>query len=140
MMRERSTERTFYLGDACRAGDLVQLSPRQSRHLVRVLRFREGDSIAVRAAGGGYAATVCRAEPRAAEVRVGERIDGGPAVDVPVALAFAPPRGNRSDRIVEKATELGVARLQPVECERVQSFRVEAAQRRSERWRRLCRW
>ncbi len=91
----------------------------EARHLVRVRRVRVGEVVEV-FDGRGFAT-------RAEVVALGrDRVDlaavGGPLADRVAAcrltLATAVPKGERFDWLVEKATELGVARLVPIVAER----------------------
>jgi len=81
-------------------------------------------------------ARVTRSDPNRSEVEILRLLRSAPATITPLTLAFAPPRAERSDLIVEKATELGVRTLLPLLCERLQGFEVRGAGRRVERWRR----
>lgn len=58
---------------------------------------------------------------------------------VDLVLIQAVPKGKRMDLIVEKATELGVATILPMVCERsVVRLGADAASERNERWRRIA--
>jgi 16S rRNA (uracil1498-N3)-methyltransferase len=104
----------FYCPDA-RAEGRLALEGDEARHLSRVRRVGVGAIVEV-FDGLGYAT-------RAEVVGLGrERIElqpvGSPLPDRPplsqVTLATAVPKGERFDWLVEKATELGVARLVPI--------------------------
>ncbi len=56
-----------------------------------------------------------------------------------VTLALGMPANERMDALVEKATELGVARLQPLLCERsVLRLDGERAARKREHWQAVA--
>jgi 16S rRNA (uracil1498-N3)-methyltransferase len=117
-------------------GQVVTLTPDQSRHMVTVLRIGAGRRIRVfTGQGDEFAALVEDASPTAARVRIVEKCPPQPSA-VRLTLAFAPPPGQRADILIEKATELGADALQPILCERLQGFQTAAAARRTERWRR----
>ena len=127
----------FFGGKACREGQTVELSRAQSEHLARVMRRTTGDPVRVfTESGREFLAEVVDASPKATRVRIQKRLRAGESSDTSVVLAFAPPRGDRSDFLVEKATELGVDHLQPLLARRVQSNYVKAARKRTDRWRR----
>jgi 16S rRNA (uracil1498-N3)-methyltransferase len=91
----------------------------EARHLSRVLRAGPGDIVEVFDGRG----TAYRAEVRdVARDRVELAVAGDPLPERgprrQVVLATAVPKGERFDWLVEKATELGVARLVPILAER----------------------
>jgi len=63
----------------------------------------------------------------------------GRELSPPLHLAFAMPAGDRMDYLVEKATELGAASLQPLHSERsVLRLTTERAERKREHWQALA--
>ena len=127
----------FFGGKKCREGQTVELSPAQSEHLARVMRRSEGDLVRIfTESGREFLAEVVNASPKTTRVQIRQRLRAGESSDTSLALAFAPPRGDRSDFLVEKATELGVDHLQPLLTRRVQSNYAKAARKRTDRWRR----
>lgn len=139
----------FCLGPgAWRAGELLALPPEAARH-AQVLRLQPGDALrlfdgepAPGAPGGlEWPACVERMGRQAVEVRLGEAPE---AVDRelgrPVILAVGMPANERMDALVEKATELGVAAVQPLVCARsVLRLAGERAGRKREHWRGVAR-
>lgn len=107
-------------------GEAVTLSPEQAHYLFGVMRLREGDGLHVfDGRSGEHAATVEAAGRRAGALRLGLRTR--PLRRPPdLWLLFAPIKKARTDFIVEKAAELGAARICPVRTERTQSERVRA--------------
>ena len=67
------------------------------------------------AASGEWRARLERLERHGAELLVESRLRP-PAVEPGPTLLFAPLKKPRLDYLLEKAVELGVARLQPVRC------------------------
>jgi 16S rRNA (uracil1498-N3)-methyltransferase len=88
------------------------------RHLFRARRLAVGDSVrAVDGRGRARAGRVVAVGRSAARIELG---DARPGLD-PVrrlTLVVAPPRPERAAWLVEKATELGVARIAWLDCER----------------------
>ena len=137
-MDEHTKLRRFLAPVECRVGDTVTLAPEQSRHMVTVLRLGRGRVVRVfTGEGKEFVARVVEADAASARVRILEEL-APPAARPRAALtlAFAPAPGNRSDIVIEKATELGADRLVPLLCERLQGARAEAAGHRADRWRR----
>ncbi len=123
-----------------RPGDTVTLSPDQSRHLALVLRLKAGDR--VRAFDGRGAECVCvvrKADSSETVLSIESVASAAPSADVRLTLAFAPAPGQRTDTLIEKTTELGIHRLRPLVCDRLQDFQAKAIPGRIERWRRKAR-
>jgi 16S rRNA (uracil1498-N3)-methyltransferase len=117
----------------------VDLPAAAVRH-VQVRRLQPGASLVLfDGSGGQWQAQVV--EVGAAAVRVRLETATSPAVELPVAvtLAIGMPANERMDALVEKATELGVARLQPVHTERsVLRLSGERAVRRQAHWQAVA--
>lgn len=112
---------TLYAPDAASAdpGAEVDLEPDETSHL-RALRLRAGDDLAVADGRGGlWLATLVGADASGARVRLRERTE--PAGGMPVELAFGVANKSRTLWLVEKAVELGVRTLQPLEFARSRS-------------------
>lgn len=121
----------------------VTLSEEESRHLRDVLRLRAGDEARVfDGEGREFACIVVEAGGRKGAARLevrGPVEPPRPESTLELTLAVALLKGEKFDLVVQKATELGAARVVPVETKRADvRLRDERdAQRRVERWRRL---
>ncbi len=114
------------------------LDPAQSNYLVNVLRLSDGAQIKLfDGRTGEWLAELTRPHRKATEVRVLRHLR--PRETVPdLWLAFAPIKHGRLEWIVERATELGVARIVPVvtqrtivrtlKMERLHAHMIEAAE------------
>ncbi len=102
-------------------GDAVRFSPAQSHQIARVLRLRDGDeAVALDGRGAQY---VVRLRIAGATV-VGDVVGPADACREPdrrVTLLAAPPRGERWEWLLQKCTEVGVARFVPVLIRYVQA-------------------
>src|SRR5215218_2146636 len=122
----------------------VTLSEEESRHLRDVLRLRVGDEAQVfDGEGREFACVVAEAGGRkgAARLEVRARVEPpSPESPLGLTLAVALLKGEKFDLVVQKATELGAARVVPVETKRADvRLRDERdALKRVERWRRLA--
>jgi 16S rRNA (uracil1498-N3)-methyltransferase len=97
----------------------VTLDGPEARHLSQVCRLRPGDAVCLfNGDGYEYPARIVAVERRLVELEVLER--AGPARELPyrVDIAAPLPRGDRAQFLVEKLTELGVARYVPLETQR----------------------
>jgi 16S rRNA (uracil1498-N3)-methyltransferase len=89
-----------------------------SRH-IQVLRLQPGDGIRLfDGQGQEWAAEVTDMGRKVVQVRLGERVANDRELPVRVTLAVGMPANDRMDAVVEKATELGVAEIQPLVCAR----------------------
>lgn len=106
------------------AGEQIMLSPPQAHYLRHVMRVGAGDAVALfNGTDGEWRATVGLIGKRAAEATVEKQLRPQTA-DVDVWLMFAPIKRHAIDMLVQKATELGAARLLPVTTRRTVSERV----------------
>jgi 16S rRNA (uracil1498-N3)-methyltransferase len=133
----RSLTRLFVrqpLGDGAR----VELERAQTNYLGNVLRLGEGDELLLfDGKTGEWLARIGEAGRKAMILRV-ERKTRQPETIPDVWLAFAPVKRAQTDWLVEKATELGAARLVPVitqrtivdrvKVERLEAIAIEAAE------------
>ncbi|HUG26598.1 16S rRNA (uracil(1498)-N(3))-methyltransferase [Piscinibacter sp.] len=126
----------IYLDQSFAAGDVITLPPGPSRH-VQVLRLQPGDALTLfTGRGGEWAARVVRMGRSAVEVEVGAHDPVDRELPLQVTLALGMPANERMDGLIEKATELGVAAIQPLLCERsVLRLSGERAQKKVEHWR-----
>ena len=113
-MRENYTLTRLYVEIALSEGDTVELSKEQAHYLGKVLRKGEGDAVRLfNGSDGEWRAEVSAVSKRAATLIIKERLRAlKPCPDI--TLCFAPIRKHRTAFIIEKATELGVRKLQPV--------------------------
>lgn len=104
----------FHIPPGTANGDEVLLSPEESHHALRVLRLGVSDAVTLLDGAGVEArGAILAADKRAVRVGVRERIIH-PALPCAVTLLQALPKGRLMDSIVEKATELGAARIVPL--------------------------
>lgn len=119
-------------------GTDIALGEGQSRYVGTVLRLELGDGLRVfNATDGEWRARVSAKSKRGVSVRVEEFVRAARA-PADLDLLFAPVKRHATDLIVEKATEMGVARIRPVitqrtvaetvRLDRLQSIAREAAE------------
>ncbi|MBE7367472.1 16S rRNA (uracil(1498)-N(3))-methyltransferase [Ramlibacter pallidus] len=117
------------------AGARLALPPGAARH-VQVLRLQPGDGITLfDGRGGEYQAVVEHMGRSEVRVEVGAHRPVECEAAVAVHLAVGMPANERMDWLVEKATELGVASIQPLVTERsVLRLSGERAQKKQAHW------
>lgn len=118
---------------AAGSGCVVRLSEPEAKHARLSRRLEVGDSVAVFDGKGAEAqGTIAVASRSAVEVTIGKletRVRPRPAL----TLAIAMPKGPRQDVLIEKCTELGVARIQPIVVERSVAG---VSEHKLDKWRR----
>lgn len=98
-------------------GAILALDADATHYLKAVLRARAGQRLRVfNAVCGEWRASIAALERHRAEIEVVECLRP-PLPEPGATLLFAPIKKPRLDWLLEKAVELGVARLQPVRCQ-----------------------
>ena len=110
-----------------------------ARH-AQVRRRQPGDELRLfDGRGHEHAAQVLEMGRKTVVVRVGPACATLPEMPQRLTLALGMPANERMDTLVEKATELGVHAIQPLECERsVLRLSGERAQRKREHWQAVA--
>lgn len=117
----------------------VRLADDTRHHLVRVLRMRTGERLELFDGAGLRAAARLEIEdPLGAIAWIdGPRVQQ-PAARLPIRLAQALPQGDKMDWVIEKAVELGVSRIQPLQAQRsVVKLEPRKLAQRSAHWSRV---
>lgn len=129
-----------YLDQPLDVGTTVILPESAAQHLIRVLRLREGDAcVLFNGDGHDHDARIVAIGKREtqAEITARRRIDNESPLRITLLQGIA--RGEKMDWIVQKATELGVARILPVASERSDVRLDEArAHKRHAHWREIA--
>ena len=121
----------LYVDHPLGEGQTVPLGPAQSRYLFSVMRLRGGDPVHVfNGREGEWHAEVAEAGKKGGTLLVRWPV-AGQRMPPDLWLLFAPLKKTRTDFVVEKAAELGAARIVPVmtdftNAERVRRDRLQA--------------
>ena len=115
----------------------ASLTGEQAAHLARVLRAQPGQVFDVVADGFLHRAKVTAV--RGEEVRFILHEEHEAAAALPVRLLLAVFKFDHLEWGIEKATELGAARISPVVARRTEKHLAMAAAKRVERWRKITR-
>jgi 16S rRNA (uracil1498-N3)-methyltransferase len=118
-------------------GAEIRLHRDQATHVQRVLRLASGDAVNLFDGDGnesrGRLVSLAR---NGVVVAVGEAVSARPESGLRACLLQGICRGPRMDLVIQKATELGVARIAPVSCERsVIRLDAQRGERRLAHWR-----
>ncbi len=128
--------RLFVGGELPLAPGLVADLPEQAARHAQVRRVQPGDAISLfDGQGCDWVAQVLDVGRRHVRVQVGVARPVVLELQTVVTLALVVPANERMDSLIEKATELGVARIQPLMAERsVLRLQGERAVRRQAHW------
>jgi 16S rRNA (uracil1498-N3)-methyltransferase len=113
------------------------LKGEQAVHLARVLRAQPGQVFDVVANGFLHRAEIFSADEHEVVFTLHEELEADAAL--PVHLLMAVFKFDHMEWGIEKATELGAARITPVIARRTEKHLAQAAAKRVERWRRIVR-
>jgi 16S rRNA (uracil1498-N3)-methyltransferase len=119
-------------------GSSAVLEGADARHLGQVLRAEPGQIYELSDNRSVYLAEVEAVRKGSVRFRVIEELAGAPP-PVHIALLLSLIKFDRFEWAVEKATELGVETIVPVEAERSEQGLRLAASKRLERWRKIVR-
>jgi 16S rRNA (uracil1498-N3)-methyltransferase len=108
----------------------------QAAHLARVLRAEPGQIFDVVAGGFLHRAEVTSVSDDQVVFTLHEELDADAAL--PLHLLLAVFKFDHMEWAIEKATELGVARITPILARRTEKHLALAAPKRAERWRRIA--
>ena len=118
-------------------GRTAAISGARAHHLARVARLQQGEEVEASDGERLFLVRVARVTRTEVAFEIERELPvppAGPSVRLKAAIfKFA-----RLERMIEKATELGVASIVPVASERSDKHLIEAAPRRIERWRRIA--
>jgi len=123
-----------------RAQGLAVLTGGASLHVRRVLRLRPGDALTLfNGDGWDYRGRIAAIRGERVEVELVGRAEALPESPLYITLVQGIARGERMDLIVQKATELGAARILPVVTERsVVRLDEDRAGRRLAHWQAVA--
>ena len=121
------------------AGKSCVLEGSAANHIMRVLRLRDGDALTLfDGRGGEYSARITGFRRDSVQAEVQEHRDVERESRLDLTLAQGISRGERMDWVMQKATELGVARIVPVITERtVVKLDARQGERKVEHWRAI---
>jgi 16S rRNA (uracil1498-N3)-methyltransferase len=112
------------------------LTGEQAAHLSRVLRAQVGQTFDVVANGFLHRAEITAVSEGEVAFVLHEELEADAAL--PIHLLLAVFKFDHFEWAIEKATELGVARVTPIVARRTEKHLAQAAAKRVERWRRIA--
>lgn len=131
--------RRFYAPPESFGGDQIILSLEETRHLRDVLRLRAGNEIHVfDGEGREFLGEIESVSKKESVVKIIEEIaPAAPESELDLTLAVALLKGEKFDLVVQKAVELGVTRLVPLNTKRA-DVKMPDAGKKIERWNKIA--
>jgi 16S rRNA (uracil1498-N3)-methyltransferase len=127
--------RRFFVSEVRRG--IAELTGDDAAHLVRVLRAEVGQIHEISDNHELYLAEIEVARKSLVSFRVLEKLPSGePGVEILLTAALI--KFDRFEWLVEKATELGVAAIQPFEAARTDRGLAQGAMKRLARWEKIA--
>jgi 16S rRNA (uracil1498-N3)-methyltransferase len=129
----------FFTRQALADGVEVELEAEPARHIARTLRMQAGDRLVLfDGSGPEFPCELTLADKRRVVVRCGSArvLDRESALTVELGIAVS--RGDRVDQVVQKATELGVARIAPLLTARALNLPADRREKKRGHWQRIA--
>ena len=120
-------------------GTELELPEGTHNHLVKVLRMREGQQLVLfNGDGSDYIATLCSVEKRRSSVKIESAATNSRESALRIEIGQGLSRGERMDFAIQKATELGVAKVTPLFTERSEvKLSAERQDKRTAHWQQV---
>lgn len=131
----------FYVDKNQIYGEWVRIVGEDVKHITRVLRLQEGHGVVICDGDNtDYQGIIEKVNKDEVKVRLGRSTQTGTEPDLDIILYQAVAKGTKMELIIQKGTELGVARFVPVITFRtVVKLEGETdARKKQERWQRIA--
>ena len=110
----------------------------ESHHIVHVKRLKIGDNIIVfNGMGDEFEADIEDIEDNRVKVKINQQKTTSKENSVGIDIAFAIPKGKRSNLLVQKCTELGVRKLIPTNYDRSVVKLKDDCSAKIEKWQKI---
>jgi 16S rRNA (uracil1498-N3)-methyltransferase len=129
----------IYFQQDLRVGAEFTLPPDRAHYIANVLRLSPGRPLMLfNGKGGEYSGTLVSASKKSAVVEVDgfDPVERESPLDLELAIGLS--RGDKMDWIVQKATELGVTRIAPLNTERSEvKLKQDRMEKKMDHWRQV---
>ncbi len=113
----------------------IELPEVEALHAIKVMRLKAGDSIEVFDGLGRVAqARITHIDKRKAFAKVEKFHSGDNSSNTEIVLGIGLPKGDRQRNVIERATELNIDRLVPLDCKHGVAVATDNAIDRARRW------
>jgi len=131
--------RRFYASRENFSNGKITLNLDETRHLRDVLRLREGEKVNVfDGAGKEFLCEIEKISKKETLLKIiHETTPSSRESDLDLTLAVALLKGEKFDLVIQKAVELGVSKLVPLNTKRA-DVRLKDADKKRERWQKIA--
>jgi 16S rRNA (uracil1498-N3)-methyltransferase len=127
--------RRRWIADTC-TPTTASLTGDQAIHLARVLRAEPGQVFDIVANGFLHRAEIATVSEARVDFTLHEQLESDAAL--PLHLLLAIFKFDHMEWAIEKATELGIARITPILARRTEKHLAQSSTKRVDRWRRIA--
>ncbi|MBV1788401.1 16S rRNA (uracil(1498)-N(3))-methyltransferase [Marinobacterium sp. D7] len=122
------------------SGACIELDDNAFNHCIKVLRLGEGASLTLfNGDGREYPAELLEVSKKRAMASIGESCEPGRESPLQLIVGQSISRGERMDYAIQKATELGIARICPLFTERCEvRLNQERQEKRQRHWQQIA--
>jgi len=122
-------------------GDEIELSGEEAHHIIRVLRFRQGDVISISDGESEESlGVISDLDVRNTKIKI-RILEKNKSKEVKpfITLLQGLPKGEKLDLVIQKSTEIGVSKVIPVITERtVANIDQSKVESRMKRWNKIA--
>lgn len=132
--------RRFFVSPDQISGNKVLITGSEVKHLSKVLRLREGEKVTVLdGLGNSYLVELLTVNDQVVKALIKEKLNLASEAPLEVTLVQSILKGEKMDWVIQKATELGVSRIIPLESARtVVKLSSSKAEDRRKRWGKIA--
>lgn len=129
----------FFVSQQNIAGDIATIDGDDVKHIYKVLRLKEHEKISINNCNGReFVGEIQSISKTQVKVKILEEIQINNESPVEVCLFQGLPKSSKMDFIVQKCTELGIARITPLITERVIVKNEIGEFKKVDRWQKIA--
>ena len=129
----------FFVNGPLQEDALARITGEDARHIRLVLRLKPGEAVSLSDGERVFYGTLEEVGEDAVSVRVMYEEHGDAELSTPITLYQGIPKGDKMEWVLQKAVELGAARIVPVSTERtVVRLDEKKAASRQKRWQSIA--
>jgi len=131
----------LYQNTVFNVGDKVSLEKNNELHLLKVLRFPVGNNIILFNGDGFDYQAIVTSTKKTYEVEVVSQQKNESESSLDLTLAQGITKGEKMDFLIQKAVELGVTRIIPIQTERcVVRLKADKVAKRIDHWQKIANY
>lgn len=120
--------------------DFIDITGDNVNHIANALRYKVGDTILLCSEDGiNYDCTICEISKTNIKTKINNSCNNNSELKININLYQAIAKGEKMDTIIQKATELGITNIYPVETQNTIVKLKDNATSKIERWNKIAR-